>query len=755
MNEQRSWLIFALLGIAAITGQASVEPHIGFVYPAGGTPGSTLTVTIGGQHLTDVAGVLIGTHAIASKPTDSVKIYERREMNRVRRSREILEARMAEETDPTRLTQMQRALESVMAEQEMVTAQRREMRRNRAEAARRQFNPQIAERITLEIPIPPGLATGDTELRLLTERGISNPLRFQIGQIPEVNEVENNDTFANAQRLPELPVLVNGQIMPGDIDRFRFRARAGQVIVCRLQARALIPYLADAVPGWFQAVLKLEDAAGNEVAYSDDFGGDPDPVLIYEVPADGEYVISLRDSIFRGREDFVYRLSIGELPFIARAAPLGGTVDAPAEVQLFGANLPGSSRTITVRASTPGVKGLSVTADGLASNTVPFQISRRPVTTEREANDTAEQAQVLTAGAVVHGTLDRAGDRDWFRFTGRRGVPLTLEVFARRLGSPVDSRIAVFDTAGQLLATNDDAEDPSFGLMTHHADSRLEFIPPTDGSFHVRLDDVLGKGGAEYAYRLHVGPAEPDFELRISPASIRLPRGGTAIAEVTVFRRGGFTGPVELALAGTHPGITLDRASIPEGETTVPVTFRVDRLAATPILPLAVEGSARIADRNERRAAVPAEAMTQAFIYNHLVPKAEMVARVVEPNPVNVVVTLPRDRIVRARPGTEIVLGTQSQQLNPDLRRRVRLSLSSPPEWLQLTTTNVPRRGGGEIRLAVSGQANPGDTATVLLNGRTTILKRPEDPDYNPAIRRANMQVSDFPIAALTIEVIE
>ncbi len=97
--------------------------------------------------------------------------------------------------------------------------------------------------------------------------------------------------------------------MPGDEDRFRFQAKQGQQLVFIVQARKLIPYLADAVPGWFQAVLTLYDHTGKELAYADDFQIDPDPVLLYDVTEDGEYILAIRDSIHRGREDFVYRIA--------------------------------------------------------------------------------------------------------------------------------------------------------------------------------------------------------------------------------------------------------------------------------------------------------------------------------------------------------------------------------------------------------------------------------------------------------------
>ena len=137
-----------------------------------------------------------------------------------------------------------------------------------------------------------------------------------------------------------LPVQLNGQIMPGDVDRFRFRAIKGQQLVIEVQARSLIPYLADAVPGWFQATLALYDARGKEVAFADDYRFNPDPVLFYKIPENGDYELEIRDSIYRGRQDFVYRVAVSERPFITRAFPLGARMGDEAATTVAGWNLP-------------------------------------------------------------------------------------------------------------------------------------------------------------------------------------------------------------------------------------------------------------------------------------------------------------------------------------------------------------------------------------------------------------------------------
>ena len=126
-----------------------------------------------------------------------------------------------------------------------------------------------------------------------------------------------------------LPCTANGQIASGEVNRYRFEARKGQRLVISAQARQLVPFMADAVPGWFQPVLAVYDAQGKELAYDDDYRFKPDPVIFFEVPKDGEYVFTINDAIYRGREDFVYRVTVGELPFVTSIFPAGRAGRAP------------------------------------------------------------------------------------------------------------------------------------------------------------------------------------------------------------------------------------------------------------------------------------------------------------------------------------------------------------------------------------------------------------------------------------------
>ena len=76
-------------------------------------------------------------------------------------------------------------------------------------------------------------------------------------------------------------------------------------------------------------MLALYDAHGKEVAYDDDYRFNPDPTILYQAPNDGQYALAIYDAIYRGREDFVYRITLGEMPFVTSVFPLGGRAGEP------------------------------------------------------------------------------------------------------------------------------------------------------------------------------------------------------------------------------------------------------------------------------------------------------------------------------------------------------------------------------------------------------------------------------------------
>ncbi|MBI3877172.1 MAG: PPC domain-containing protein, partial [Verrucomicrobia bacterium] len=449
------------------------------------------------------------------------------------------------------------------------------------------------------------------------------------------NEIEDRIT---------IPCTVNGQVAYGDVNRYRFDARKGQRLVLTTQARQLVPYIADAVPGWFQPVLLLQDAGGKEVAYDDDYRFKPDPTILFEAPKDGEYVLSIYDAIYRGREDFVYRVTIGELPFVTSIFPLGGRAGATAAIKMKGWNLDKAGLAPPPDAP-PGLHLLVAGKAGFVSNRVPFALDTLPEVFEKESNNDPAHAQKVKLPVIVNGRIDRPDDWDVFQFTGHAGEMVVAEVYARRLDSPLDSVLKLTDAKGALLAFNDDREDPTAGVNTHHADSYLKATLPADGAYFVHLGDTARSGGEEYAYRLRLSAPRPDFALRVVPSSVSLRAKSTATVTVYAFRQDGFTNAIKLDMKDSPAGFSAVPVSLSGTQEVARLTLKADLAETKQPVNLTIEGTAKIGDEEVSHVAVPAEDRMQAFLWRHLVPAQDFKALVFDPS-----YEPPPKRIPRARP---------------------------------------------------------------------------------------------------------
>ena len=622
-------ILVALAAATALQGQQQFTPHIGYVFPAGGRQGATFLVKVGGQYLGNATNAYVSGAGIQAVVVDYVRPLTQQQINQFRE-------KLKELQDKRAAARQAGGGDAVTEDRRMIA----EIREKIAQSQKKMANPVIAEVVTLKIAISSNAEPGEREIRLGTPNALSDPLVFYVSQLPEFNKPEPpavspfpavfrrrsdvEKAVAPVDSHIALPCVVNGQIMPGGVDRYHFQARKSQRLVISATARELIPYLADAVPGWFQAVLSLYDAQGREVAYADHFRFHPDPVLFYEVPKDGEYVLQVRDSIYRGRDDFVYRITAGELPFVTGIFPLGGPVGVKTIVKLAGWNLPRETLTEDDRKAAPGIYPVSVSAEKYVSDHLPFAVDALPECLSRKSNHSQSTAQLVALPIIINGRISQTGQWDVFRFQGHDGDKIVAEVIARRLDSPLDSVLRLTDETGKQLAFNDDYEDKGAGLQTHYADSYLCLTLPATGPYYLHIGDAQQQGGLEYTYRLRLSAPRPDFALRITPSSLTV-RGGMAVPfTVHVLRRDGFTNEIKLALRDAPADFTLSGGPVPANKNEVRLTLCAPVESGGRDFDLSLDGHAMINGREIVRPAVPAEDMMQAFAYRHLVPSKEL-----------------------------------------------------------------------------------------------------------------------------------
>jgi hypothetical protein len=709
MNSSRlSALLLSLtLTTTALAQQGQMsEPHVGYIYPAGGRRGTTFEATIGGRYL-NANSVHISGAGVKATITNQERQVTPTEQSQLR---ETL----------SKIQEKRKQGQSVTPEE---TKMAEEIRLKLNKFGRRLTNPSLGEFVTLQITVAPNAPHGNREIRLETPAGLSNPLVFQVGELPEVSKKDwRNIPKSRDSMDPELdpkppekdirlPVTLNGQIPPGGLDRYRFSARKGQQLVVVVRARELIPYISDAVPGWFRAAVALTDASGKELAYTDDFQFRPDPVLYYKVPADGIYVLQIKDALYRGREDFVYRVTLGELPFLTAIFPLGGRAGTQTTVGVGGWNLPFNQLPLDLRNSAPGVYPIS--RAGVANN-APFAVDTLPECFEKEPNNDAAHAQPVALPVIINGRIDQPGDLDVFRFEGKAGDQIVAEVYARRLDSPLDLMLIVTDAAGKQIAFNDDHEDKSSALNTHHADSYLALALPATGSYFVHLGDTQQAGGATYSYRVRLSAPRPDFELRVTPSALNVHGGASVPLTVHALRKDGFSGPIALRLKDAPKGFTLTAAEIPEKQDKARFTLNASPESKMEPFSVTIEGRAIVSGREVVRVAMPADDMTQSFAYRHLVPAQDL----------KVAVTgrfRPGDaaRVLTATPLRIPAGGTAELRafmpVGPVITK-VEYELSEPPDGITIKSA-TSTRGNGEIVLQTdAAKIKPGTKGNLIIS---------------------------------------
>jgi hypothetical protein len=664
-------LAAVLLVALASSALAQQQPYIGYVYPAGGQAGSTFQIRVGGQSLEDVSGVIVTGSGVTARIAEFYRRLNGQEMQLINEQlRELRQQTMSNTVESSSMKMESSPMTSSSAGsmaanpvEMLAIADAAASPQSKKEAARKMIDrierrtleyvpnpaaPSIASLVLVEVTAAPDAEPGPREIRLVTLRGISNPLGFYVGQVPEHSrkpmisatlQVLGKESSSLRKRpLSEeedrvsLPCTLNGQIASGEINRYRFEARKGQRLVISTLGRQLVPFIADAVPGWFQPVLTLYDAQGKEVAYDDDYRFKPDPTIFYEVPKDGEYVLVIRDSLYRGREDFVYRITAGEMPFITSIFPLGGAVGATTKPQVKGWNLEGAELVSLPSEAETGVYSVAAKGKGLFSNYVPFALDTLPEILEQEPNNTLANAQKVTLPVMINGRINKPDDWDVFQFSGRSNDTVIAEVMARRLDSPLDSVVKLTDSTGKVLAFNDDHEDLAAGLNTHAADSYLMARLPADGDYYLNIGDMAREGGEEYGYRLRLSAPQPDFELRVVPSNLSLRSKSTGTLTVYVQRKDGFAGPTKLSLKNPPPGFTNAPITLAATQSVARITIRTTLASAPEPVTLTVRGTAKVGEQEFSREAIPAEDRMQAFLWRQLVPAKDLRVLVFDPN---------------------------------------------------------------------------------------------------------------------------
>lgn len=428
-------------------------------------------------------------------------------------------------------------------------------------------------------------AIGQHPLRVVTKYGISDPIMVVVDSYPETPEIEPNNTRTTTGTItPSVAIL--GTIMTvNDVDVFRVPVKAGET--WSVQA------VAGKIGSPLLPSIRLVNADGREIAFQDSLAT-ADPRLTYTAKTDIEAFLVIRDARFQAGDTYRYRLLAHRNAVPVTIFPLGGRPGEELAVRVTGPNVPSKPITVTLpTGGAPAIFQLPLSINGMLSGPFGFQVDVLTTSQESEPNDRIILANRINSPVIIDGQikpsqLGNRQDKDFFRISLAKGQVIEAAISAQKLGSRLDSELRILDVNGAELARNDDNDG--------RHDSRLVFTAPNAGEWIIEVQDVSGRGGDNFVYRLSVATPRPDFSLEMVPDSPVIVQGGRTSVVINVERINGYAGEIPLVLSNLPAGVRcLDNLLVPAGQTTVRLTFESTADAPVGGGHLEVRGVGRVA----------------------------------------------------------------------------------------------------------------------------------------------------------------
>jgi hypothetical protein len=535
-----------------------------------------------------------------------------------------------------------------------------------------------AGRLTAQVQIAADAQPGLCEIRIANGKGASTAALFEIGNRPEV--LGTNGKLADAQPV-SLPCIANGTLA-GNAERhyYKFAAKKGQRLVFDLKGFRYN----ESSQLFFNPNLRLYDAAGTEIVENHGYY-DLDPLIDWVCPADGDYTLEVRDLLGRGNPGSVYRLTMGPVPYDTVLFPAAAPPGKVASLTALGKNLPDGGSALQVAA--PPDSGMVTISTPFGSE--PLYITSHPI-----VRDDAVSTPIALP-ACFTGRLAAAGEADSFTVTGNGAYE--IEVFADRLGSPAQVRVAVLGPNGRPV-------------VNVNGDSRGTVNLEAGKSYTLKVAEAEGKGGSDFVYCVEVRPVQPLLLCAVRPDNITVRAGSTTAVEVVVLRRERVEGNVEVVVEGLSAGVTAASVLITPDRQTGYLLLTASADAALADQPVRIIARARGVSAEVKTQATPQE----TYLLNNQ-------PRYVDRDDCFVSVRPPADFTA------QVVSDLKAIQVHPRRGTPVKVSIARKPGFSGPVTVRIVGLPQGWV---AGPETVAGDKTEVSL------LVRPDGNNTNPFLNR-------------------
>lgn len=538
--------------------------------------------------------------------------------------------------------------------------------------------------------------------------GASEPRVIQVGPHRVLEESEPNDSLADAPRIDPNGATHAGVVEGADVDTYRFDLKRGE----RLSAEVVAMRLGGA---FLDAHLEALGPGGEVLAAVDDTTLlKQDPHLSIVAQQDGPHYLRVRDSAFDGEYLASYLLHAGRSCQPVIAYPCGGRPGEALKTRLVGdasgavvatVNLPTGEAGFYEYRHDDGQGGPSLLS-------LPLRVSDlRNVTESDEQSTNAGEPPF-----ALNGVISKPREIDRFGFDMNAGQRFRVEVFGKRVGSPIDSVIEVVGPDGKVVARNDDS-------AVH--DSAVLLTAQKSGFHTLRVWDHLGHGGAEFVYRVELDHPKPELHLAATPLRTMTPQPAQAItlapggryALLLSATRSGFFGPVAVRATGLPTGVRATAEPISPGSHLCQVVFEAADTATPSAGMIGFTGDAYTDDTpvfgglNQKIGLVRGQPR-QTVYYSVELDRLPLV--ITQSAPFSIHVEEPRARLSQDGLMELNVTATRSDEFQGPIT----LNALQMPSWIEASEDEVRIEAGessGRFPLIAGDRAEPGVYPMVLV----------------------------------------
>jgi hypothetical protein len=202
------------------------------------------------------------------------------------------------------------------------------------------------------------------------------------------------------------------------------------------------------------------------------------------------------------------------LPRILTVMPMGGQAGQNVEVTITGENIEDvteltfSTPKITAKPVAGAVNKftVSIAADAAVgvydarvmsrlgvSSARAFSVNKLPEVVRTKANNTVETAMALPVGTICNATMTKRAV-DFYSFQGVKDQAVAIDCAAVGIDSRLTPVVILADSKGADLKVN-------------RTGGIIDFTPPADGTYIIKVSDLTYQGGERHFYRLALQPS--------------------------------------------------------------------------------------------------------------------------------------------------------------------------------------------------------------------------------------------------------